>query len=567
MVSRRVVALLAALIPLAVSACTSDDPSTERNLPPGTSYDRKGLPTPQVESVTEPVGDWFESSCAEDLEILRRVRAGLHRERGPEIATVPREPNYFGGFSTYTHSGPWDYVQRVPLALYGPGFIKSQGDLKLRRRVTLADVAPTLAELVGIELPGDRPGRAITEALVDENRRGRPKVIVQLVWDGGGTNVLEQWPESWPTLERIMSEGASILDVEVGASPSVTPAVHATIGTGTFPNQHGIVGIRVRDGDEVISSSPERSPEILDETTVADVYDRQVDNQAKVGLFSYKSWHWHLAGHGSMIEGGDKDIVFLNNRSGKFETNSEFYEMPAYVRKVRGLDEYTRQVDISDGKADGLWMGNDILENPRDLRNTPAWTLYQTDVATTVMEREGFGDDDITDLFFMNYKQIDEAGHRFNMLEPEVRSVVRYTDGELEKLMSWLDRNVGEREWVLMLTADHGQGPDPIRVGAWPVRKAPILEGIGRKFNVDPEELLQDGRPGAYWIDDQVLEAAGMTLEDIAAYFNDHRLEENVRADEDIPALYEDRLREPLFSSAWPTSAMGRVWNCAKKQG
>ena len=567
MASRRIVALIAACIPLAAGACTADEPPAEPNLPPGLSDDADGLSSPPVEGVTEPVGDWFESSCAEDLDILRRTRAGLHRERGPEIVAVPREPNYFGGFTTYTHSGPWDYTQRVPLALYGPGFIKSQGDLKLKRRVTLADVAPTLAELVGIELPGKRPGRAITEALVDESRRGSPKVIVQLVWDGGGTNVLEQWPDSWPTLERIMADGTSVVDVEVGASPSVTPAVHATIGTGSFPKQHGIVGIRVRDGDEVISSSPERSPEILDGTTVADVYDLQVGNQSKVGLFSYKSWHWHLAGHGSMIEGADKDIVFLSNRSGEFETNSDFFEMPDYVHEIPGLDEYTRQIDISDGKADGLWMGNDILDTARDLRNTPAWTLHQTDVATTIMEREGFGDDDITDLFFMNYKQIDEIGHRFNMLEPESRSVVEYTDAELAKLMSWLDRNVGERQWVLMVTADHGQGPDPIRVGAWPVRKALVFEDIERDFDVDTDELFQDGRPGAYWVDEEVLEAAGMTLEDIAASFNDHRLEENVRPDEDIPALYQDRLREPLFSSAWPTSATKRVWNCAKNRG
>lgn len=566
MVSRRDFALFAALILLAVSACTADDPGAEPNLPPGATDDLDGLASPSVDSVTEPVGDWFESSCAEDLDILRRTRAGLHRERGPEIVAVPREPNYFGGFATYTHSGPWDYTQRVPLALYGPGFIKSQGDLKLKRRVTLADVAPTLAELVGTELPGKRPGRAITEALVDESRRGQPKLIVQLVWDGGGTNVLEQWPEAWPTLKRIMAEGTSVQDVEVGASPSVTPAVHATIGTGAFPRQHGIVGIRVRDGDRIISSSPRRSPAILDETTVADVYDQQVDNQAKVGLFSYKSWHWHLAGHGSMIEGGDRDIVFLSNRSGVFETNPRYYEMPDYVNEIPGLDEYTRQIDISDGEADGLWIGNDILDTARDLRNTPAWTLHQTDVATTVMEREGFGDDDITDLFFMNYKQIDEVGHRFNMLEPESRSVVEYTDAELEKLMSWLDRNVGKREWVLMVTADHGQGPDPIRVGAWPVRKALVFDDIEREFDVDSDALFQDGRPGAYWIDNEVLETAGMTLEDIAASFNDHRLEENVRANETIPALYQDRLREPIFSSAWPTSAMGRVWNCAKNQ-
>ncbi|MGH2752258.1 MAG: alkaline phosphatase family protein [Actinomycetota bacterium] len=561
----KAIAVIVASALLAVAACTSDETPADRNLPPGAT-DGSDDEATRLERPTKPVGDWFESACALDHDLLRRVRAGINLERSPDISVVPREPNFFGGFTVFTHSGPWDYVQRVPLALYGPGFIKSQGELKLDRRVTLADVAPTLAELVGVELPGERPGRAITEALVEENRRGRPRVILQLVWDGGGTNVLEQWPDAWPTLERIMAEGTSVLDVEVGSSPSVTPAVHANIGTGAFPKQHEIVDIPVRDGDEVVGSYPDRTPSILAETTVADVYDQQVDNQAKIGMFGFKSWHWGLVGHGAFLEGGDKDIVFLNNRFGEFQTNPEYYEMPDYVNDVPGLDDYIQQIDTDDGEADGLWMGNDILEDSKTLRDSPAWALFQTDIATTIMDREGFGDDEITDLFFMNYKQVDDLGHAYNMIEPEVEAIVRYTDGELARLMSWLDDHVGRKQWVVMVTADHGQAPDPKSTGAWPIRKTPLLEAVGRELGVDPGELFQDERPGAYWIDRDVLASADATLEDIAAFLNDYRLEDNLAEGEDVPPAYESRLREPLFSAAFPTSEIGRVWNCAQKR-
>ena len=324
----------------------------------------------------------------------------------------------------------------------------------------------------------------------------------------------------------------------------------------------------MRDGENVIGSYPNRTPSILALSTVADVYDQQVGNEAEIGLFSYKSWHWGLAGHGSYIEGGDKDIVFLNSMKGEYQSNPAYYSMPEYATQVPGLEDYTQQVDRADGEADGLWLGNDILEGSvADLRDSPAWTLYQTDIATTIMEREGFGDDDISDLFFMNYKQVDGVGHRYNMLEPEVRDIVRYTDAELERLMSWLDRNVGEREWVIMVTADHGQGPDPLRGGAWPIGKGPLLNALGSRFDVDPNRLIEHERPGAYWIDEQVLDEEGITLRDIAEFMNNYRLEDNVSGDEDVPELYKDRLREPLFSAAFPTAAIGRIWSCAKKRG
>ena len=36
---------------------------------------------------------------------------------------------------------------------------------------------------------------------------------------------------------------------------------------------------------------------------------------------------------------------------------------------------------------------------------------------------------------------------------------------------------------------------------------------------------------------------------------------------DDIPLLYGDRLRRPLFSAAFPTSSIGRIWNCGGRRG
>ena len=71
------------------------------------------------------------------------------------------------------------------------------------------------------------------------------------VIDGGGWNVLQHWPDSWPNLKRLMGRGANYRNAITGSFPAVTACAHATIGTGTFPNQHGITGHNIRDGSKV----------------------------------------------------------------------------------------------------------------------------------------------------------------------------------------------------------------------------------------------------------------------------------------------------------------------------
>ncbi|HVF54437.1 MAG TPA: alkaline phosphatase family protein [Actinomycetota bacterium] len=563
--------VLTALLAAACTSGGSDEPAAPDPGPGAViATDAPGRAKPTYappEIITEPAGDWLEASCELPLEYVKRIRLGVYRGRSPEVLFVPREPNYFGGFTSTTHSGPWDYVQRVPMVFYGPGFIAENGEITLDREPTLADLAPTLAEILGTPFPEDIPGQVITEALLPAEERGIPKVVLTVVWDGGGWNVLDTWPDAWPYLAKIMEKGTSIADAVAGSSPTVTPAIHTTIGTGTFPKQHGIVDIPVRDGDEVVGAYDDITPSYLEVPTVADLYDQSVGNEALVGMFAYKPWHLGMIGHGAYMDGGDHDIAVISEKTqGDLITNPEWYSLPDYLNELPGFEEDVRAVDLDDGKLDNTWMGHEILDDPNALRHTPVWALFQTRILKAIFANEGYGADDITDLFFTNYKQIDDVGHDWNMLNPEMRDILEYSDIELKKLTRFLNSEVGREQWVMVFTADHGQAPDPIASYAWPIRIQLLQNDVAEHFGVDSDDLYQDERPVGFWLNQATLDATGITAEDISNYLIDYRLRDNLKPGEKPPAQYRDRLDEPVFAAAMPSDQMGKVWNCAKKQ-
>jgi hypothetical protein len=562
---RAAVVVVASLL---ITGCTnsSESPGAASTEPPPPTSGAHFTPQP-IDIVTEPAATPLESACRLPLKLLRRVRRGYYPGRSPDVLFVPREPNFFGGFVSTSHSGPWDYVQDVPLVLYGPGFIRPLGGIELRRETTVVDLAPTLAELLGIEMPESIPGQPISRVLVplDERPAPRPNLIFVVVWDGGGWNVLNAWPDAWPGLKQMMREGASVLGASVGSSPSVTPAIHASIGTGAFPRQHGIVDIPFRiDSGRLTGAFRAKNPQYLELPTFTDLWDASIANAAKAGVLAYKSWHFTMLGHGAAFPGGDHDIAVVLDQKENFVTNPNFYSMPEYIADVPGFQRAVRAVDLEDGAIDNSWMGHEVLDDPRERRDTPIWVLYQTKLLKTIVAREGFGADDTTDIFLTNYKQIDEVGHRWNMLNLEMREILEHTDDALADLTSFLDRKVGEGRWVMAMTADHGQGPDAQAAGAWPISMGELVADVARHFGVGADELLEDTRPVGFWLNARTMETEGITEEDISEFLLAYRLEDNLSGNNQPPAQYGNRLREPVLAAAFPGSMLERAWDCAR---
>jgi hypothetical protein len=471
-----------------------------------------------------------EQGC-DSHQLIKRMSRGYVLGRSPDVLPVPREPSYIGAATRPVHTGPWDYLVRVPLVFYGPGVAEPRGAVS--RDVTVADIAPTLAEIVSFR--GHRwDGRALPE-VADVERR--PRLIVVVVLDGVGRNVLNTHDGAAPFLTAMRRRGIDYRRATVGSSPSNTPPIHTTIGTGAFPRRHGIPHVQMRTANgSFVDPFEGNVAASIRVPTLADVYDAAVDNRAEIGLAGTVSWHLGMIGHGSAHPGGDADKVVLLNDRGEQYGASSLYDLLPVADPVE-LQRLVDRVDARDGTRDGAWRGEDLAE-PALRQMSPAFIEYEQLMLERLLLRGSFGRDEITDVVFVNMKAADAAGHRWGMTSRRVRALVRSEDSALRATASFLNKSVGHRKWLLVVTADHGQTPYPEESGAWPIR--------GDELNGD----LQD-EYGAAAVERTT--SAGIFLrdpgiaEDVARWLGDYAVEDNVVTGESIPRSWRNREKEPLF--------------------
>src|SRR5438309_1385083 len=202
------------------------------------------------------------------------------------------------------------YLERIPLAVYAPGFAQPGSSTE---RVTLADIAPTMATLMGFTKWEDQGGEGQTLPGIDAPSAA-PKATVVFVIDGGGWNVLHRWPDAWPYLKALHSKSMLYRNAIHGSFPAVTACAHATIGTGTFPRDHGITGhnIRVGDGVRKTYGPPGRAmPSDILLPTLADLWSDHTNNRAWVGEIGYQIWHLGMIGRGGPSRSGDQNPVAI----------------------------------------------------------------------------------------------------------------------------------------------------------------------------------------------------------------------------------------------------------------
>ena len=101
---------LPVVVALLATACTSDtatEVASTRTTPSGSSETT-------AESVEPPApGALADAACAIPHRQLLRIWRGTDPQRSGQIVFVPQEPNFVG--TNFPHSGPWDYLQDVPL--------------------------------------------------------------------------------------------------------------------------------------------------------------------------------------------------------------------------------------------------------------------------------------------------------------------------------------------------------------------------------------------------------------------------------------------------------------------
>lgn len=96
-----------------------------------------------------------------DTDVARRVARSFHPKVSGDLVLVP-DPFWVSGRTTgTTHGSPYAYDTAVPLLLAGAG-IKAG---RYPQRVSTLDIAPTLADLLGILQPSGCEGQVLSHAL------------------------------------------------------------------------------------------------------------------------------------------------------------------------------------------------------------------------------------------------------------------------------------------------------------------------------------------------------------------------------------------------------------------
>jgi predicted AlkP superfamily pyrophosphatase or phosphodiesterase len=519
----------------------------------------------------EPLGRAAFERMVCDLphRYVERIRHGYLPGRSGNIQLVPREPNSMGTW--YTHTGPWDYVQQVPLVFYGPGQVPALGDVGTR--VTLADLAPTIAALIGSPFAA-RDGSVLRE-VIDGRTRAPPDLVLTMVWDSAGWNVLREHPDDWPFLRGLMEGGVSFGRATLGTSPSISASIHATIGTGAYPEDHGRTDHFIMLDDELVFIEDTGTADLL-VPTMAERYDEAHGNEPIVGVVG--SWNWHLGmiGQGALRPGGDRDIAVLWNENGwvRSKDTRALFRFPSYVRSIPWptLAEVDRQdgsedggffgyrlpvdrdaMDREDGAIDDAWFGRSIEEDLVPFGRKLAWSGWQTRVIESLIEGEGFGAGGPPDLLFVNYKAMDDVGHRaaWTMNSPEMGAALRSVDLATEQLVRSLDRHVGRGRWALVVLADHGATPSPEVSGGFQIDERELKADIRTAFG---KEALVYLRPSQLWADQAFLGEEDSSLAQLATFLSRYTKGDNAEAwGIELPA---DEADDPLLAAAFPSEVL-----------
>lgn len=459
------------------------------------------------------------------------------------LSLVPQDPRT-------SHASVWMYLQRIPLLVHAPGRVKASDS---DERVTLADLAPTTAQLIGFDgWPDDRDGTPLP--LSTTRTASRPRVVVTFVFDGGGWNVLEAFPDDWPNLRALMGESANFRNAITGSFPAVTACAHATIGTGAFPNAHGITGHNLRDDQGVVRKAYREpgsaDPSDISIPTLADLWHEETS--AWVGEIGYQVWHLGMLGHGGRNRASNDLPVGVFWDEDGTQTwqphNPGLYRLPSKMPDVGSYERYLEEF------VDPGWDAEFAPVGRQSPCCRPPIVRYQGDLIATCMMSEGVGmHAGTTDLLYTTYKSPDYTGHVYGMGSRWTGLQLRSVDRQLARMKEFLD-NAFPGEYVLIVTADHGQCPLPDAVGG--VRLDPIqLERFIESRFSGVTGVIDGVVPSEVYVNaSRLWDNGGATVDDVAAALADYRYRQNLGPYVPRSAIEQDLLDRKEFAAVFGSS-------------
>lgn len=392
-------------------------------------------------------------------------------------------------------------------------------------------------------------------------QQDNPKLVVGIVVDQMRADYLYRYYDKYGDggLKRLMHEGFHFKNAHFNYGPTYTGPGHAAVYTGTTPSRNGIIANNwysrklkrsVYCAEDTVAKAiggsgenGEISARNLLTTTFTDELRLFSNEKSKVVGVAIKDRGASLpAGH------NPTGAYWFDDVSGDFISSDYFMEkLPKWVDKFNSKDiaqkyasmkwetlldrsEYTESMEDDNPYERGLigekaTLPYDLSKARKPLgalKSTPFGNTLTMDFAIAAIEGENMGQDATTDVLAVSFSSTDYAGHAFGPRSVEIEDVYLRFDQEVERLLDYLDKNIGKGEYTVFLTADHGvvDVPSLLRDRNYPGGYLNIA-GAGQYIRQQLNERLGQGE----WIEnvsnDQLylnralIREKGLDLEDV----------------------------------------------------
>lgn len=332
----------------------------------------------------------------------------------------------------------------------------------------------------------------------------RPKLVVGVVVDQMRWDYLYRYSARYGTdgFKRLLREGYSCENTMINYLPSFTAPGHTCIYTGSVPSITGIVGnnwidektgkntncvddgtVHLVGGGDTISGA--MSPKNLLASTITDELRLATNFNARVYGVGLKD-------RGSILPAGRlaNAAYWFDDSLGNF-CSSNYYSnpMPAWLKNFNNLripdalmaQNWNLLYDVStysqsiadDNKYEKPYKGENKPVFPHQtnqlkgkakystIKALPAGNTLTLEMAKACADGEQLGKGSTTDFLCVSLSSTDYVGHQFAPNSVEVEDMYLRLDKELADFLRYLDRTVGEGNYLFFLTADHGAAHNP----------------------------------------------------------------------------------------------------------
>ncbi|MBP9160475.1 MAG: alkaline phosphatase family protein [Flavobacteriales bacterium] len=376
-----------------------------------------------------------------------------------------------------------------------------------------------------------------------------PRLVVGIVVDQMRLDMLyREWDNFGDDgFKRLVREGSFQRDAHYNYVPTFTAPGHASIYTGTTPSRHGITANNIYDPAlrRTVYSSKDTtvhgigsdapysrcSPAKLLASTLADEMELRWSGASRTIGVSLKDRSAIMP----IGRTGDASYWFMGGKEGNFITSSWYMnELPDWVKRFNAEkrpDKYLAgKWDLALPRAryhsplpdDNIYeyttTGAKTPTLPLDMgamrkagaaydliKFTPWGNTITTDMALAALENEQMGQDSIPDLLALSYSAPDESAHDGGQRSLELEDIYIRLDAELARVFNYLDQHVGNGNYTVFLTADHGGSDVPaylrdLGVSAGYASPAELMGFLAQQgFGADVDTIVKEQlylRPG-----------------------------------------------------------------------